>query len=151
MLNTYHSSHLSHPISPIEQWKIYSNVIYYIVKCISTISWICFSLSVCFTAVWEVGTSVKRQQCNVILHISAFNEMFIASLLMTNHRVEVQIGSQALYCIYPESNRVSVLDVLWNAVIWIQLCPCLFCVLAYLIYIWQKSSLLFSVTTLKIL
>lgn len=123
MLNTYHSSHLSHLISPIEQEKIYFDVIHYVLKGISTLSGICFFF---FFSVppWEGGTSCCEETA-----------MWC--------KITCQKCSAPIFGCH---TKVSMLIISWKVLIWFQpaapmliLCFGLFCIK----YIHDECSLLF--------
>lgn len=119
MLNTYHSSHVSHLISPIEQEKIYFDVIHYVLKGISTLF---FFLCLLEKVALHV---VKRQPCDVQLQY------------ILKHRVKS--SSPVFGC----HTKVSMLIISWKVLIWFQpmlsLCFGLFCIK----YIHDERSLLF--------
>lgn len=132
LLNKYHSTHLSQPISPIEQWKIYFDVIYYIIKSLSTLSWICFSL---FVPQWEVGNSYLSEGAMwYIIHIfQHWSQWSLPLLWWLVDRVGWQTESQVLCCICLEANKVYAHAILWNILIWIEMVILVLCISMYCI------------------
>lgn len=114
MLNTYHSSHRSHPISPIERWKIYFDVIYRDVKDISTVpAWIISSFSERWVLIseWKDGNAMSYDTFNTELnaHCLGFDDY--------PERQKIQAWAAA---VHSSSVKLSAHVMLWNSLIWVE-------------------------------